>query len=81
MSDDIHYNKLGMKIVAKEIKKSLYSPGNRGNHQMSLLLDMAKPTARQTHPVTATIDLTRDDEVTQIADDVTQAAKDYEWLH
>ena len=37
MKDDYHYNEYGVKVLAKAIKKSLYSDKNIGNNQLSHL--------------------------------------------
>ena len=48
----IHYNTLGTKILAKDIKKSLYSPANRDSNQLSIISDLAKETSTETNPMT-----------------------------
>ena len=42
--DDIHYSNWGMAILAKGIKKSLYSSANRGNKQLQQLRKVDQPT-------------------------------------
>ena len=38
--DGIHYNEYGIKLVARDIKKSLYSDANRETRQLSVLNDV-----------------------------------------
>ena len=38
--EGIHDNKDGIKIIAREIKKSLYSNANRDNQQLSMMANM-----------------------------------------
>ena len=35
MKDDIHYNEYGIKVLAKAIKKSLYSEKNIGSNKLA----------------------------------------------
>lgn len=39
LMDGIHYNDYGIKLVAREIKKSLYSTANRENQKLRMLAD------------------------------------------
>ena len=38
--EGIHYNKDVIKVIAREIKKSLYSNANRDNQQLSMMANM-----------------------------------------
>ena len=43
MKDHIHYNEWGTRVLAKEIKKSLYSSANLGNTQLKEMAEMLNP--------------------------------------
>ena len=45
--DGIHYNDLGIRILAKEIKKSLYSSANRTSRRLSTLCALTDCTNTQ----------------------------------
>ena len=40
LMNGIHYNEYGIRLVARDIKKSLYSDANRENRQLSVLNDV-----------------------------------------
>ena len=53
----IHFNTLGVKILAKEMKKSLYSTANVDNNQLTIINNLMKetlpPSPTTTAPTTA----------------------------
>ena len=44
----IHYNHVGIKLLAKEIKKSLYSLGNKESKRLETMRDMLNTPSRNT---------------------------------
>ena len=50
LMDGIHYNRDGVRLIAREIKKSLYSTSNRDGKQLDMLIDMVEnPTPAATN--------------------------------
>ena len=59
--DGIHYNDHGIKVLAREIKKSLYSTSNQNNWQLAVLSEFTNesseanviPNAQSDEPLNA----------------------------